>query len=326
MSPAWWHALVALTAVAAAAFWPLTPALRAGDALQARLGAAVISVIGCALLATIRERRPGVWIAISIGAAGAGIVLLFGHFNALSGCVADYDGLPTIIGREYAADAASYIADNPNVAPSVRLLDAGGRPELVWSAESIRSCRLWVSWGGTAAISLFALGIAALIPRGRPRYYLPARHAARPVTAMRAATPAYDAFISYRHVEPDKTHAIDILESLERKGLRVAIDFRDFAANEHFLSEMERCIRQSRFVLCVITERYLASDHTTEEAIISRTVDLADRRKRLVPLLFDRVELPVWLHGLVGIDFTESASVEPTERLLAFLADAPLER
>ena len=61
----------------------------------------------------------------------------------------------------------------------------------------------------------------------------------------------------------------------------------------------------------MITAQYLASDHTSEEAIISKTLDMADRRKRLVPLVFERVELPVWLHGLVGIDFTDSPLSNP---------------
>ena len=323
MSPAWWHAGVALTAALVAAVWPLTPALSSGDVLQARLGAAVVAAIACALLAVIRGWRPALWIGVSIGSAAAGVVLLVGHFNALAGCVSDYDGRPVVIGREYAADAASYVAANPGLAPSDRLLDAGGVPERIWSAESIRACRLWVSWGATATIPLFAVSVAALIARGRHRYLARPRVPPPFVTATQAGTPVYDAFISYRHTEPDRTHAIDILESLERRGLRVAIDFRDFAANEHFLSEMERCIKESRYVLCVITSQYLASDHTSEEAIISKTLDLADRRKRLVPLVFERVELPVWLHGLVGIDFTESAGVEPTERLLGLVAAPP---
>jgi hypothetical protein len=175
-------------------------------------------------------------------------------------------------------------------------------------------------------IPLFAVSVAALVPRGRHRFLSRRRNAPPPVAGTPAGTPVYDAFISYRHTEPDKTHAIDIVESLERRGLRVAIDFRDFAANEHFLAEMERCIKQSRYVLCVITARYLASDHTSEEAIISKTLDMADRRKRLVPLVFERVELPVWLHGLVGIDFTELASVEPTERLLGLVGAPPVKR
>jgi len=71
--------------------------------------------------------------------------------------------------------------------------------------------------------------------------------------------------------------------------------------------------------LCVITSQYLDSDHTSEEAIISKTLDMAERRKRLVPLIFERVQLPVWLYGVVGIDFTATAGVEPLDRLLDLL-------
>ena len=54
MRPAWWHALVALTAAVVAAFWPLTPALSSGDTLQARVGAALIAAIACGLLRSLR--------------------------------------------------------------------------------------------------------------------------------------------------------------------------------------------------------------------------------------------------------------------------------
>jgi hypothetical protein len=126
----------------------------------------------------------------------------------------------------------------------------------------------------------------------------------------------FDVFISYRHGDPDRSYAEEILEALEAKGLRVAVDFRDFSPNAHFLSEMERCVKTSRFVVCVITSRYLESGHTSEEALISKTLDMADRTMRLVPLKFEIVELPVWLHGLVGIDFTSAARVDPVERLI----------
>jgi hypothetical protein len=82
---------------------------------------------------------------------------------------------------------------------------------------------------------------------------------------------------------------------------------------------MERCIRESRYVLCVITSRYVESDHCLEEAVLSKTLDLAERRKRVVPLIFERVELPVWLHGIVGIDFTGNGATDAFERLKALL-------
>jgi hypothetical protein len=219
-------------------------------------------------------------------------------------------------------DTGTYLKRNPELPAVERVIDAGGVPGLIWTADSIRSCTRLVTWTGVGAIPFLAAS-AAVLMRRRP-YVLPARV---PTTAgpshspvdPRTPPPVYDAFLSYRHLEPDRAIAFDLAETLERKGLRVAIDARDFSPNEHFLSEMERCIKQSRFVLCVITSQFVQSDHTSEEAIISKTLDLAERRRRLVPLIFERVELPVWLHGLVGIDFTPAASVDPDERLVQLL-------
>ena len=322
MNPAWRYAAVALAAGAGALLWPLTAALPSREALQARLAAAAVAALVCAVVPLVRGIRSTVWIAVSMLSAVAGIALLLMHFNATPACVADYEGRPVIIGRDYTPDIAVYIKDNPGLSNADRLFDGGGVPERIWTAESIRSCRVLVSWAGLAAIPLFAIGAVALIARGR-HAFLPGPARSVPAAAgATAAAPIYDAFISYRHLDADTSLAADILDSLERRGMRVAIDFRDFTPSEHFLSEMERCIKQSRFVLCVITSHYLDSDHTSEEAIISKTLDLAERRRRLVPLVFERVELPVWLHGLVGIDFTESARVEPLERLFDLLTSS----
>jgi TIR domain len=66
-----------------------------------------------------------------------------------------------------------------------------------------------------------------------------------------------DAFISYRRCEPDRTFAHELLRELEAAGFRVAIDERDFSPQATFLEEMERCIRESRFTLAVLSPRYL---------------------------------------------------------------------
>ena len=316
--PFWIYLGIAVTATVVCLLWPMTAALSPGDAWQVRAGAAAMSAIVCALCAVLRSGRSTMWVALSIGAALVAVALMLRHFSAVDACVADYDGRPVVIGRTFAPDAIPYTTNNPGLSPSDRLLDAGGVPERIWTTDSIRSCRFWVSWGGLGTVPFFALSAAALASLSRRRY-LPRSKAETVPVAASSGAPAYDAFLSYRHVEPDRTYALEIVESLERRGLRAAIDVRDFAANEHFLAEMERCIRQSRFVLCVITAQYVSSEHTTEEAIISKTQDLAERSRRLVPLVFERVQLPVWLHGLVGIDFTPSATIDPLERLHALI-------
>ena len=323
MSPVWRTASLAIAACVAAALWPITPALPDSEALQIRIGAAAIAAVGCALLAFARDLSSTVRMGLAALFGVTAIALLWAHVNAGTDCLAQYDGRSVVIGRAYSPEAATYLASNPGLSPADRLLDAGGDPARIWTAASIRSCRFWVGTGGVAAIPLLAISAACLITGRRLGIARPSRKATdTPASATPA--PVYDVFISYRHTEPDKTHALQIVEAVEAQGLRAAIDIRDFAPNEHFLSEMERCIKQSRFVVCVITSQFLASDHTSEEALISKTLDMAERRKRLVPLIFDRVELPVWLHGLVGIDCTPEASVEPLDRLLHLLkSDQP---
>jgi hypothetical protein len=56
----------------------------------------------------------------------------------------------------------------------------------------------------------------------------------------------YDAFLSYRHAEPDNTFARNLLSRLEAAGYKVAFDTRDFPGHASFLEEMERCVRESR--------------------------------------------------------------------------------
>ena len=111
-----------------------------------------------------------------------------------------------------------------------------------------------------------------------------------------------------------------MLDALEAAGYLVAIDERDFAANASVLQEMERAIRESRYTIAIVSERYLQSGHCEEEAIVTSVLDMADRQRRLVPLIIQRVEMPAWLFGLVGIDCTkDDALVDPIAKLKATL-------
>jgi hypothetical protein len=128
----------------------------------------------------------------------------------------------------------------------------------------------------------------------------------------------YDAFVSYRRLDRERAEAL--VETLESRGFRLAIDFRDFRPNETVLAEMERCIVESRFVLCVITANYGSSGFTNEEALMAKLLDLTERRNRIVPLIFEQVPLPAWLGGLVGINFTSAAQIDPIEKLVSLLS------
>jgi TIR domain len=316
MKGLWQYIAVTAAGIVLASVLPLSPALVSAETRQARLIIVAMTIAVATACRLLKIGRSVLWTAIAGVSALAAIGFLFVHVDAAAKCVATYDGRPVLIGREYTPVGADYVGKNPGLAASDLLLDAGGVADRIWTSSSISSCRFWTGWGGLLAIPLFVAALCALI--SRRGYRVSATQAVPPgrAPAGKVQPAVYDAFISYRHTDADRIHAEEILEALESRRLRVAIDFRDFAPNEHFLSEMERCVKTSRFVLCVITSRYLESDHTSEEALISKTLDMADRKLRLVPLIFEAVELPIWLHGLVGIDFTPAARVDPLERLL----------
>jgi TIR domain len=320
MRPSQWYLLIAAAGLTVAMLLPLSSALTSGEVHQARFIGAVVTSVVCAAFAVAKAGRPAVWTTLAMASGGAGVVLMLAHVDANQTCLAQYDGRAVLIGRELTPVAADYVVKNPGTSGSDLLLDAGGVAERIWTSKSISSCRFWVGYGGVLGSSLFAAMVCALVARRGVRFTQAPAAPRIPRSAAQPARPVvYDAFLSYRHADLDKRHATDLLDALESRGLRVAVDFRDFVPNQHFLSEMERCIKESRFVLCVVTSQYLDSGNCSEEAIISKTLDMADRRRRLVPLIFERVELPVWMHGIVGIDFTESAGVDPLERLVRLL-------
>ena len=134
----------------------------------------------------------------------------------------------------------------------------------------------------------------------------------------------YDVFISYRRARRDKRFALQLLRDLEELGYRVALDERDFDASASFLEEMERCVRNSRFTLAVVSPQYLQSGHCQEEAILCKVLDMGERKRRLVPLVIQKVEMPAWMFGIVGVDFTNTNPVVPPLEKLVNTLGKPL--
>src|SRR6185295_9179823 len=164
-------------------------------------------------------------------------------------------------------------------------------------------CRTFISTTYFLWIPFLVVCLLATV-QVMPTAALPAagRGVPAPPTAAAADAPLrYDVFISYRHGGKDEEVARQLAGALEADGYAVAIDERDFPANASFLQEMERCVRESRATVAVISPRYLESGNCQEEAIICKVLDMGDRKRRLVPMIIEPVALPAWLYGIVGI-------------------------
>jgi hypothetical protein len=268
--------------------------------------------------------QPKIWAVVAVAALALGLGSFFGSEYAQRACTTRYADRPVIIGTELTPLGAAYKLANPDLSSDDLLFDAAGVPERIWTESSIGRCSAFMSSTYFLWIPFLVVCLLATTQAAPTTILAPVRWDAPPPQAAAAAPMRYDVFVSYRHDGVDKNFATELVAALEADGYRVAIDARDFAANASFLQEMERSIRESRFTVAVISPRYLESSNCEEEAVISKVLDMGDRRRRLIPLLIEPVSMPAWLYGIVGIDWTKpDPLVDPFDKLKATLG-APL--
>lgn len=312
---------VSFAAIAAGLFPP--PAAIAGDAsrgIAALASAALVAFATLPLLVWRSAARPALWVAIAIAALAGGIAAFLASASLSRSCTARYAGSAVVIGTELTPLAADYRRSNPGLSNDDLIFDAAGETERVWTPASIARCRAWI--GGTYFLAIPFLVVCLLATaEAMPTTVLaPARWGGRAAPATATGPLRYDVFVSYRHDPVDRAFVLDLVSSLERDGYRVAIDERDFPANASFLLEMERCVRESRFTVAVISPRYLESGNTQEEAIICKVLDMNDRQRRLIPMVIEAASMPAWLFGIVGIDCTRrDPLLDPYDKLKATL-------
>jgi hypothetical protein len=315
---------VALAAMAAALV-PLPPALAgaAGGAPRAFAALASAAIVTLAILPFVVWRsaaQPRAWIAMAVLSLVLGVASFSAGGYAQRACTARYGNTPTVIGTDLTPLGAAYRQENPELSSDDLLFDAAGVPERIWTRASIGRCSVLIGSTYFLWVPFLTVCLVATAQAVPASILAPARRSSPAPSASAELPILYDVFISYRHEGEDQRFARDLMAALEADRYRVAIDERDFPASASFLQEMERAIRQSRFTVAVISPRYLESGNTEEEAIITKVLDMGDRRRRLIPLVIEPVSLPVWLYGIVGIDWTKrDPLVDPYERLKSTL-------
>jgi hypothetical protein len=325
----WLAAAAVLLAAVAAALTPPPAAVATlesgGRPFAALASAAIVTFAILPFLVWRSAARPTIWMAMAIATLALGLASFVAAGNAQRACTAEYAGKPIIIGTELTTLGAAYKQANPSLSNDDLLFDAAGAVERLWTPTSISRCTALVSGAYFLWIPFLVVCLVATAQAIPTTILAPVRWD-RPAPAAGSNTqPRYDVFMSYRHDGADKKFVTQLVSALEADGYRVAIDERDFTANASFLQEMERAVRESRFTLAVISQRYLQSGNTEEEAIIAKVLDMGDRKRRLIPLVIEPAPMPAWLYGIVGIDWTKADPlVDPFDKLKATLGP-PLE-
>ena len=311
---------------------------------------AIAALVGLMLLPLklwSQRRHLRIWGTVAVLFSLFTIVSLVSYAELKQSWTVSYAGRQIVIGSTLTPNAASYHQTYPHYTAAELLEDAAGDPQKVWTRESMETRRLRLNALYFSCIPTFAIAVLALVQS----LYCARRkdHRRQAADGKLVPFPAptkvqepgttdvlqsgsasfkkaelYDVFISYRRTRRDKRFALQLLRDLESLGYRVALDERDFDASASFLEEMERCVRNSRFTVAVVSPQYLQSGHCQEEAILCKVLDMGERKRRLVPLVIQKVEMPAWMFGIVGIDFTNANPVIPPLEKLAKTLGQPL--
>src|SRR5258706_4922495 len=154
----------------------------------------------------------------------------------------------------------------------------------------------------------------------------PANKPRRPSKPRKKATDnglPYDVYISYHPA--DKAWVRNtLLPQLEDAGLRVTVDYRDFAIGVPKLVNIEQAVDQSRHTLIVMTPEWVAGEWQDFQGRLAQTSDPAGRRAKLLPLMLKPCTPPSRIAMLDYADFTDPAERDDQmQRLLRSLDGQP---
>lgn len=133
----------------------------------------------------------------------------------------------------------------------------------------------------------------------------------------------YDVFISYSHKDEEWVANI-LLPRLEKAGLKSCIDFRNFEPGKAALHNMRDAGKRSQCTLLVMTPNWVESEWTLYEGILARTSDPVGLKKRTIPLLLEKCEIPEDISILTYVNFTRpDREALAWRQLLTALGAAP---
>ncbi|WP_299487634.1 caspase family protein [Acaryochloris sp. IP29b_bin.137] len=134
----------------------------------------------------------------------------------------------------------------------------------------------------------------------------------------------YDAYISYIDKEPDAIWVWETLvPRLKNAGLKIAISGDVDEPGVARVVNIERGITQSKRILIVLSENYLADSMAEFENVLAQTMGIQEGNYRLLPLKttpIDYNRLPIRLSMLAMLDLTHARRAESEfERLVKAL-------
>lgn len=121
----------------------------------------------------------------------------------------------------------------------------------------------------------------------------------------------FDVFVSYRHQDPDRAWVRGTLAPrLRGGGLAVFLDEDTMVPGHPLIDEMERGVVESRYLVAVLSPRYLTGRFATFEAAMGLHVSVDEQSWRLIPLILEPCELPLRYRTLLALDVSSPDAYE----------------
>jgi tetratricopeptide (TPR) repeat protein len=119
----------------------------------------------------------------------------------------------------------------------------------------------------------------------------------------------YDVFVSYSSANKEWVRKT-FVPILEKAGLKVCDYYRDFDPGAPIVKEMERAILESRKTILILSPAYLQSGWTEFENLMLQTLDAANQDRRLLPVIYEKCDLPLRFRYMNCINFDKPDDVE----------------
>lgn len=109
-------------------------------------------------------------------------------------------------------------------------------------------------------------------------------------------------FLSHNH--GDKPFVRRLARDLRKLGARVWVDEAEIKIGDSLIEKIQQGLSDMQYVGAVLSPRSVDSPWVTRELDIASNLEIAGRRVRVLPLIIEKCQVPLFLTGKLFADFT----------------------
>ena len=113
-----------------------------------------------------------------------------------------------------------------------------------------------------------------------------------------------------------------LAETLQDAGVYVWIDEAELRVGDSLISKISDAIDQTDYVVAVLSQNSVNSNWVKKELELAMTEEINGKRVKVLPILIEECEIPLYLRDKVYADFTNANDPDEFKRSLSKLLNA----